>query len=143
MSDFAVYENGCVLTLPLPHQMLHPNHSTGNWKWKAALRKRARADAATAARLHVPAGCPFGRASIQATFYLARKNDEDNLCAWLKAYLDGLADAGIVANDSAFTIQTPVTQITGRKVTKRVVLTITAITENSQNVTGEQERAAP
>ena len=49
---------------------------------------------------------PTGVSSIRATWYGRTRNvlrtDTDNLIASLKAHCDGLADAGIVANDRGF-----------------------------------------
>jgi Holliday junction resolvase RusA-like endonuclease len=44
-------------------------------------------------------------AATQAIFYFKvnRRRDADNLAAMLKPYWDGLADAGIIKNDSGFT----------------------------------------
>lgn len=35
---------------------------------------------------------------------MKRKHDDDNLIAWLKSYRDGVADAGLVSNDSQITV---------------------------------------
>ena len=54
-------------------------------------------------------GRPAAAASLQATFFLpARKRDPDNCVAALKAAIDGIADAGILANDRDLTILPPV-----------------------------------
>jgi Holliday junction resolvase RusA-like endonuclease len=64
-------------------------------------------------------------ASVQATFYFRdkRRRDRDNLLASLKAYFDGLADSGLIANDSGLT-HLPV-KVELDKVNPRVVLTVT------------------
>lgn len=88
--------------------------------------REARGMAAAVARQYKPYTCPFERATIRATFYLARKRDDDGLIAWLKPFRDGLADAGIVRNDSAFTML-PIEQITGKTMNKRVILIISSV----------------
>ena len=108
------------LTLPLPPNVLHPNGRTRNVKWRASLVKKARSEAALVARMQAPA-VPFKRAKVHATFYHPRERDDDGLIAWLKSYLDGLQDAGIIENDRGFTLLPPV-QIMGKE--RKVVLRI-------------------
>ncbi len=90
------------IDLPLPHRVLHPNGRTRNYKWRSTVVKEHRAMACMVARGHAPRK-PWTLARYRVTFSLPRKQDEDNLSAWLKSYLDGLQDAGIVANDSGLT----------------------------------------
>ena len=114
-----------VITLPLPPKSLHPNARPHHFK-KARDTKSAREIAAMVARQHRSQDWPWGGASFQATFFLPRKNDDDNLAAWLKAYRDGIASAGVVVNDSRFVVL-PVVQHTGNKNTGgryRVVITL-------------------
>lgn len=103
------------VVLPLPHKALSPN-SRGHWAVKAKAVKKARADAYAATIAVMREGGPRGfmivppaKANVRATFYKRTKAhaDTDNAAASLKAYLDGMADAGIVANDSQFILHAP------------------------------------
>jgi hypothetical protein len=91
-----------VVDLPLPHRVLHPNGRTRKYGWRAKLVKEHRELACLLARSQAPKQ-PWGKAKYRVTFSLPRKQDEDNLGAWLKSYLDGIQDAGIVENDSGLT----------------------------------------
>jgi len=115
--------NRIILELPLPPKALHPN-SRPHWRTKAEAVKRARRDARLVAGPQRPSA-PFARATVQATFYVARRNDTDNLAAWLKSYLDGLQDGGIVANDRDLTVLPPFQTIGVPAAQQRVVLEIT------------------
>lgn len=109
------------LTFPLPPKCLHPN-ARSHWKAKMRPKKNYRAEAAliaSQARLSEP----FKRATVQLTFYLARKQDADNLLAWCKPLFDGLQDGGLIANDSGLTFL-PCLQVTGKGLDYRVELTI-------------------
>lgn len=102
-----------LIDLPLPHKLLHRNGSTRSYMAKARLTKKARGDAklaGIAARYDANHSHPWKRATLAATFYVKHHQsmDEDGLIDWLKAYRDGLADAGIVENDRGFTNATPV-----------------------------------
>lgn len=102
-----------LIDLPLPHRLLHPNGRTRKPLYRAALIKRARQDAklaGIAARYDAHQRQPWDRATLAATFYVQHHQnmDEDGLMGWLKAYRDGLADAGIVTNDRGFTNAPPV-----------------------------------
>lgn len=114
------------IELPLPRKAAHPNHCKQNWRAKAGAAKKNRHDSWFVAKQYKPAK-PFKRAEVQTVFYLARRQDGDNLLSWCKAYYDGLQDAGVVANDSGITHLAP-QQITGKIAGKpRVVLIIKGI----------------
>jgi len=53
---------------------------------------------------------PAKRATVQATMFFRTRHphDGDNTNAMLKPNLDGLQDAGIVANDSQITLLPPI-----------------------------------
>ena len=104
-----------VIDLPLPHRVLHPNGRTRAYGWKAKLVREHRAMACMVARGHAPKK-PWVWARYRVTFDLPRKQDEDNLLASVKSYLDGLQDAGIVANDSGLRCES-VTIRSGKKQT--------------------------
>jgi len=90
------------IDLPLPPQELKPN-ARSHWTAKAHATKRYRQTAWAIARsaigLHPPR---WTTATCQATFRFPtrRRRDRDNLLASLKSAFDGIADAGIVANDA-------------------------------------------
>lgn len=111
------------LELPLPAQVLHPNGRTKNHRYRAVMVKKARSDAALVGRFSRNETCPWSAATIHATFYMPRKRDDDGLIGWLKSYRDGLADAQIVLNDSAFRMG-DVEQVTGKDAGRKVVLRI-------------------
>jgi Holliday junction resolvase RusA-like endonuclease len=95
------------ITLPLPHKSLSPNYTVGSRGarlGKAAKTKAYRNAAATLARSEMT-GSKFPAAEVQCTFYYptARRRDKDNALASMKAAFDGIADAGVVSDDSALT----------------------------------------
>lgn len=114
------------VTLPLPPKALHPN-ARKHWRAKMKPKKQQRADAfwAAYAAIGMRNYPQWKLAEIQSTWYLARRNDQDNLIAWLKATADGLADAKVVGDDRGF-IWLPPQQITGKaaKGERKVVLEI-------------------
>lgn len=110
------------IELPLPHISLHPN-SRPHYLNKARAAKKARHDAGLVAKMQRHRSCPWDAAILHATFYMPRKQDSDNLVAWLKTYRDGLQDAGIVRNDSAIRVGN-IDQVTGSKAGRKVVLRI-------------------
>lgn len=91
------------IILPLPPRDLHPNARV-HWAAKARATKQARQTGYVAARvawgLSPPPCWPLAR--VTATFYFKtnRKQDRDNLIAWLKSYIDGLEDFGIIDDDT-------------------------------------------
>jgi hypothetical protein len=98
-----------VIELPLPHNILHPNGGSRHHHAKVArLVKDARGNANLCAlsALGRRAAPAWESARLDAAWYFdvkrLRKHDDDNLTAWLKPYRDGLADAGLVPNDSRF-----------------------------------------
>lgn len=94
-----------VITLPLPDRVLSPN-ARCHWATKSRAVKAARATAQYAATV-AGGACQWlttARIDIRAFHTINRRRDRDNLIASCKAYLDGLADAGLIANDSGFTL---------------------------------------
>lgn len=91
------------IILPLPPRELQPN-SRAVWQARMRLTKKARADGYVAARVAWGNSPPprWNVARITVTFYFARTNrrDRDNLIAWLKPYIDGLEDFGIIDDDT-------------------------------------------
>lgn len=96
--------NDFLVRLPLPPARLHPNEKPLRPE-RARLTKKARGMAKILA-LAMLSGGPrpyYPRAAIRAHwgFTTRRRRDEANLQGWLKAYVDGLVDAGIIVDDSA------------------------------------------
>lgn len=96
------------LTLPVPAKPLWPNRRP-HWAEKARAIKDARFSAFAYARDAVWKLDPqdhrppmWSEAETRVVFYFpdARTRDRDNAAAALKAYWDGIADAGVVANDA-------------------------------------------
>lgn len=99
------------IELPLPPRALHPN-ARAHHMVRARAAKKYRATVywlalgtMQEAGLDRPA---WMAATLQLEYVFAapRRRDDDNLNAWFKAGRDALADAGLVANDSAF-VQLP------------------------------------
>lgn len=95
--------NQIVIDLPLPAKELSPN-SRAHWARKARAVKSYRWAARVSGSAKRPER-PWQLASVlfEFTFRDARRRDKDNLLSSMKSAIDGLADAGIVANDSQFT----------------------------------------
>lgn len=93
------------IILPLPPRVVSPN-GRAHWAAKAravkAMRYRAAAEV-LAARGKDRAVWPA--ATVQVTYYHRdrRRRDGDNALASCKAFIDGIADAGLVADDVALT----------------------------------------
>lgn len=91
------------ITLPMPPSAVRPN-GRAHWIAKARANKRCRA-LAKALCNEALGGMPsprWGKATmlIDARFRTSRSMDPDNLIGSIKAYVDGIQDAGIVANDN-------------------------------------------
>jgi len=111
---------------PAP-RVLGPNVRGSHWAQESRAARAYREQAFLVARSRV--GCnrkdlPWPGAYVRATFYfrVRRKRDGDNLNASLKHALDGLADAGIVADDNAFVLLPPTVEIGDRLGVKLVVV---------------------
>ena len=96
------------IVLPLPDKYLHPNRTPITRKGhiirgKRTKERRALCKALAAAQQIESA--PWPAATLQAHFLFEtkRKRDGDNLTAWIKSTVDGIADSGIVKDDSDFT----------------------------------------
>lgn len=115
------------ITLPLPPPEMHPN-KRHHWRAKMKPKAKQRDDARIAALARLGSRMPpqWPLAEVQSTWYLARRNDHDNLIAWAKATWDGLADAGIVGNDRGFVFLPPV-QVTGKEArgARKLVVVVT------------------
>jgi crossover junction endodeoxyribonuclease RusA len=94
-----------VVVLDIPPRELSPNARV-HWAAKARAVKAYRAAAMQAAALVAP-GWRWERAEASAVYYFAeaRRRDADNLLAMLKPAFDGIAEAGLLVNDSGLVHQ--------------------------------------
>lgn len=92
------------ITLPLPARELSPNWR-GHWAAKSKRVKAYREHACAMALRPERAWMPAKKATSQLTFYWPdkRRRDKDNSLASMKSVFDGIADAGVVADDSGIT----------------------------------------
>jgi len=116
------------IVLPLPSKYLHPNKTPRTRKGhiiKARLTRERRALCKALASAQALDSIPWEAATFQAHFFFEtnRRRDADNLLAWCKSTVDGIADAGIITNDSNFTY--PPVQSSIDKDCPRVEVTIT------------------
>lgn len=94
------------VTLSLPPKELSPNARVHYMaKARAAKAYRSLAWAAACEQIGRHDAPQWEVATEQAIFYFKsnRRRDRDNLLASLKPAFDGLADAGVIADDSGFT----------------------------------------
>jgi len=118
------------IVLPLPARVLSPNVKS-HWGSKAAAVKQAREDAKLAT---IAAAIDskitwkqLEKATMQGTWHKRTKHisDDDNANASLKAYRDGIADAGIVSDDRHISMLPPVQLVD--KDNPRLVVVITEV----------------
>lgn len=102
-----------LITLPLPPRILHPN-SRGHWAPKAKAKKEQRELAHVLGlqekyKLRVtprpplkPVRFPLQQPVIHVSAFhkAARVRDRDGLISSLKSAIDGLADSGLIGDDS-------------------------------------------
>lgn len=100
--------NSITITLPLPDPALSPNARV-HWTKKAKCAKHYRWEAQCNVMAKTPRRLMWEKASYTARFYFrdARRRDADNAIASLKSALDGVADAGLVINDSVLWPERP------------------------------------
>lgn len=115
------------IELPWPDKALSQN-ARPHWSRRSAATKKHREWAYIAALVAMrQSGWPKGvlQADIRTTFIdpVSRRRDRDNHQAMNKSYLDGFADAGVVANDSGF-ISHPAQFVVGPKRGVRFDITI-------------------
>ena len=125
------------VVLPLPSKPLQPNWR-GHWAVKSKAVKQARFDSLCAA---VAAAWdatlkkfpPMKSAEVRPTFYFPtkRRRDGSNANASLKAYEDGLEDAGVIENDCGFIWHPP--KMLHDKENPRVELLIVEVIEQLRN----------
>lgn len=124
------------ITLPLPPKALHPNARPNRFA-KANATKRARAEACVVARSEFVRHGYIERWrqaqwTATYTFRTNHQRDEDNLTAWLKAYLDGaVTDARLLPGDDSryLTMAAPPMVIVDKTKQEGVVLRFEEVTE--------------
>lgn len=116
--------NQITIVLPLPDKCLSPNARV-HWAKKAKAAKKYRVESHFAVMLSKGAGLNWTQAKYTARFYFkdARRRDADNAIASLKSAIDGVADAGLVVNDSGLWPERPEFHVD--KENPRVEITIT------------------
>lgn len=114
-----------VIDLPHPQRPLSPNARV-HWRLKhkhtKAYRLAARWEAFQECGDTKGPGWESASVKVIATYKDSRRRDKDNILASLKAAFDGLADAGIVADDAGFTYE-PVEVRKGTDVGIRLIIT--------------------
>jgi Holliday junction resolvase RusA-like endonuclease len=132
--------NVITIGLPTPPAILNPNKtigSRGGRMAKARAIKIARKHAADWARIsmlerQIAPPPRWSNVSVRCLFFYPtrRRRDKDNALASMKAYFDGIADSGLVANDSAMTFE-PV-ELLVDKMLPRVEVVITNLEVSSE-----------
>lgn len=122
------------IRLVLPHAMLSPNASrgmtVGGRRWRARLVKEYRRSAYIAAidAMGIFEEPPYWTAAHCTTAFFfpdLRHRDLDNAQASIKPAFDGIADAGLIVDDSVLTHDAPKAQLDRQN--PRVELTFTRL----------------
>jgi hypothetical protein len=124
-----------IITLPLPHRRLSPNNKPGTRGGRMAMHRAASNARRTAGVIAMAAAreagysTPWSRARATATFYWrdARRRDIRNAEHSLKAYYDGIVDAGIITDDCYGVLSHGPTDFAVDKVNPRVVIVVEPI----------------
>lgn len=98
-------EGSIVVVLPIPPRVLSSNGRTRNWNYLAGAVKRYRKQAAELAwYAKRTTEWPMATTPVDGVIRwygkVNRRADTDNIMSWMKAGIDGLADAGLVENDN-------------------------------------------
>ena len=114
-----------VVVLSLPPRALSPN-ARPHWAAKARAVRQYRETAYLCALAERP-GRPMQAARVTCRLFFRdrRRRDRDNLLASLKPAFDGIADAGVVGNDSGM-VHMPVEQYVDR-MRPRVEIVVEAV----------------
>lgn len=101
-----------VVVLRLPSMTVSQNDSHCHWRIKARAVKAHRTEAAAIVceemrRLGIVGPWPSARVSATMFFRIRARRDPHNLPERLKPILDGIADAGLVANDRDLIVAPP------------------------------------
>jgi Holliday junction resolvase RusA-like endonuclease len=94
------------IEMAVPPAVLGPNARPSHWSQRARAARRVRASA-KALGLALGIATPMRAARVTPIFFFParRRRDRDNLLARCKAIFDGLADAGVVRDDSDITYE--------------------------------------
>lgn len=95
------------ITMPIPPRTLSPNAShSRNYFAKSTARRQQRTDAMLYAASACPGACPrWERFRVSIRWFAKDKSkvpDLDNGVACCKGIIDGMVDAGIMANDKGW-----------------------------------------
>jgi crossover junction endodeoxyribonuclease RusA len=120
------------IELPWPASCLSPN-ARSHWRKVGEAKKSARTLAKFVAldainRSNWPKNVTAAMTRITFIAKDERKRDGDNHLAMCKAYLDGLADAGVIANDCGFT-HAPIKFVKGKD--REVIIEIEQLTQRT------------
>lgn len=94
-----------LICISQPGQAAHPN-ARAHWAAKAKAVAKIREEAALGAMRLMGRNCPnWPKAWLRLSYGFPRagRRDPDNLIAWAKGVVDGLVDAGLMADDNAIT----------------------------------------
>lgn len=119
-------ETGYLVVLPLPLKALSPN-ARCHWAKKAKAAKQYRSYAAFASRcaMSFTGDAPRWESAVAKISFFwpqQRKRDRDNALASLKAAFDGIADAGIIANDAGLQHEIVTMAVNGERPRVEVVI---------------------
>jgi crossover junction endodeoxyribonuclease RusA len=121
------------IVVELPPPELSPN-GRHHWRVKAKATQTYRYACGTVAlaELNGRDKPRWKRARLQIAWYAPtdrRRPDPDNIIAWLKAALDSLKDAGVLADDRDLTIEPPLIDVDAEH--PRVLLHVTGMDEEA------------
>lgn len=108
------------LYLPLPCAALSPNGRV-HWKHKANATAEIRGGVRALVQTAVDLGESWTAARIDVERYAAKRCDDDNGWAALKAYRDGIAD-GLAMNDRDFTCGEITQHVDGKRDGRRMIV---------------------
>lgn len=120
------------IILPLPGKRLSPNHTIGSRGGrfaKAAATKKYRSIAMEAVQQAGVETGPWELARCSVTFYWpdARRRDEDNAIASLKAAYDGIVDSGLLVDDDSKHLRREMPEFKIDRAAPRVEMTVERI----------------
>lgn len=116
------------LTLPIPPACLSMNWR-GHWSVRAKATKNQRRNAwlSLVNRIGKPPEWPAATIQYEFVFKQNRSRDDDNFVTRMKPIRDGIADAGLVVNDSVFTTLPAVLRVDKAATEPHVIVTISKI----------------
>lgn len=126
-------EESIIIALPLPPKVLSPNcmiASVGGRMMKAAATAKYRRLAKEAVEAECVDSAPWAVVSVKPSFFFkdARRRDQRNSDASLKAAFDGIVDAGLVSDDDYDHMKGELPDFSVDKQNPRVMIEITRLT---------------